>query len=143
MSQMERLKQQVAMGSRSSDELATLQKEVRTKTNELANLNSKVQTLKKESSELKARLEALDKEKSAMITEINQLKEWKRKAEVGTIRVTCQCIHHLSWTHASLSSLLSGEPKEGKRRIRVADFSPQTRACRHQECSQAETRRNG
>lgn len=78
---MERLRREV--GIRSSDEVATLQKEVRTKTNELANLNSKVQTLKKESSELRARLEAIDKEKAQMVTEINQLKEWKRKAEVS------------------------------------------------------------
>jgi predicted nucleic acid-binding Zn-ribbon protein len=80
--QLERLKREVSSRSQSSDAVLTLQKEVRAKTNELANLNAKITTLKRESSELRSRLEAIDAEKVAMVNEINQLKEWKRKAEV-------------------------------------------------------------
>lgn len=97
--QLERLKREVSSRSQSSDAVLTLQKEVRAKTNELANLNAKITTLKRESSELRSRLEAIDAEKVAMVNEINQLKEWKRKAEVRSYcimniySVVNQCSH--------------------------------------------------
>jgi chromosome segregation ATPase len=80
---MDRYKREVGMRAQSSNAVATLQKEIRTKTNEVANLNAKIQKLRKESTDLKSRLEAINKENDAMITEINQLKEWKLKAEVS------------------------------------------------------------
>ena len=84
---MDRLKREVGM--RSSDAVASLQQEIKTKTNELAKLNSKTQSLKKETSELRSRLDAINKEKADMLNEINQLKEWKRKAEVSSPNFAC------------------------------------------------------
>eukprot|EP00804_Cyclotella_cryptica_P008468 CCRYP_003981-RA/>CCRYP_003981-RA protein AED:0.02 eAED:0.02 QI:0/0/0/1/1/1/7/0/2290 len=80
-SEVERLKREAGMRARSSEELAVLQKEIRAKNNEVVNLTNTIQKLTKETADMKSRLDAIAKEKAMMTTEINQLSEWKRKAE--------------------------------------------------------------
>jgi chromosome segregation ATPase len=61
-----------------------LQKEIRAKNNEVVNLTATIQKLTKDTADMKTRLDAIAKERVMMTTEINQLSEWKRKAEVSS-----------------------------------------------------------
>jgi regulator of replication initiation timing len=61
-----------------------LQKDIRAKNNEVVNLTATLQKLTKESAELKAKLDGTLKESTLMAKEINQLQEWRRKAEVSS-----------------------------------------------------------
>lgn len=81
---MERLNREAGMRARSSEQMAMLQKEIRAKNNEVVNLNGTIQKLTKDAADMKTRLDTIAKEKAMMTTEINQLSEWKRKAEVSS-----------------------------------------------------------
>ena len=70
--------------AQSSDQVAMLQKDIRAKNNEVVNLTATLQKLTKESAELKAKLDGTLKESTLMAKEINQLQEWRRKAEVSS-----------------------------------------------------------